>query len=562
MTPDEPVPGAELATEALETESESNAAIRGGGAQNTGELARAVAIGHDTIHPVDIEQFAVSREPVPIDPGVWDVLAAARALVDEYVVQRIPAYGITRGLGALKDQEIPDALQSEYQLFVLESHDAAVGEYLSEIETRAVILTRLAVMSRGNSGASRSLFQGLRDLIDHDVTPAVPAEGSVGAADLAALASIGAVLVGRGYALTGQRGGDEEPVGPERAVNPATAVRGDVALAEAELEPITLGPKDGLALVGANAASVGLASLVSARLDRLCTTVNLTATLTLEAVDGNVTVFDERVGVARPHPGQIRSARQIQAFLQGGDLAAGRRQPGTLQDPISFRTVAQVNGTLLEQADVLRDILTVELNARPENPLIDLEAREILSNGNFSTIRLALAVDSVRLALAHAAMLSERRCAAMIMRLRTGRTLIDQVKAAWDDKRPLVPVILANTASALVARIQHLAGPVSHLGSIVGDGLEDHNAQAYSGVRLTQLSLDLVETLVSVELILAAGTCVLREDYDDRTWSPVITELFAGTLDILDHRQDNTTAVRIDQAKRLLLSTAASLPMA
>lgn len=497
--------------------------------------------GDSRLTPDDLSQIAHAGGSVSVSQRVADRLASARSIIDDAIARDEPSYGVNRGLGPLRDQAIPVSLQHDFQRFVFASHDAAVGPLLNRAEARAVILARLAVMARGNSGASQAVFDGLRRLIEADLTPAIPGEGSVGSADLASLAAVGAVLVGEGRILTVDGG----------------SLPAAEALAAAGIAPIQLEAKDAHSLVVANAVSVGIGSLVSARLSRFAAAADLTAAATVEAVDANVSVFDDRLMRARPHPGQIRSAERMRAILAGSDLAEGRVSAPSLQDPLSIRTIPQVHGTLLEQLDQLTEVLTVELNSMPENPYLDRAENRMISNGNFSSIRLALALDSTRLMLAHTAMLAERRVALMIGRLRSGRSLVEQITSFDATGQPLVPVILANTASGLLARIQQLAAPITLLGASVGDGVEDHNAHATNAVRLLSQSLDLAEQLLAIETMVSSGLAALRTDPNPRRLSPVLDRLRSGALDVLGQRDPgHTTNRRVDQVSALLLGLA------
>src|SRR5699024_8137294 len=207
-------------------------------------------------------------------------------------------------------------------------------------------------------------------------------------------------------------------------------------------------------LIVANSGSVGLGCLATMRLERLAAMADFTATSSAEALGANTNAFAEQSLAARPHPGQVVSGKRVWALMAGGALAEGIVVPSSLQDPLSIRTIPQVHGALLEQLAHLNDTLNIELNSMPENPFIDRKTQEMTPNGNFSTIRLALALESTRLSLGHLAMLAERRIASMVRQLRSNRGILEQIEALDYGSYPLIPVINANTASALVARIQ------------------------------------------------------------------------------------------------------------
>lgn len=449
---------------------------------------RVVQIGTE-LTPGDIADVAIGHARVSVASGVVERLAKARAVVDSALEAHTPTYGLNRGLGPLRDSEIPLDLIADFQQYVIRSHSAAIGAPLSRIESRAALVCRLNTLASGASGASVELFSGLLALLDRDVVPVIPDQGSVGAADLSQLAAVGEVLLGVGRAwLPGQD----------------RIVPGGDALRVVGLAPLRLRAKDGLALVGSNALSVASAALAQRRGSLIAERADLVAALSLEAVGANLTPFRAEVLAARPHPGQQISGKRIREILAGGDLATGTRKAATLQDPVSLRTVPQVHGALLDYLAWLEHMVVVELNCAPDNPYLDLDSGQFWSNGNFSITNIATGFDGLRISLAHVAQMAERRVAILVRRLRHGVPLAEQVRSVAQATGYVTPVILAQTASTLVAKIKHAATPISLTGTTVGDGVEDHSSMAYSSVRLTEELLDLVERLLAVEALLAA----------------------------------------------------------
>jgi histidine ammonia-lyase len=458
---------------------------------------RVVEIG-TRLTPQDIADVAIGHATVTVDrPAIDARLAGARAHVEGALAAGVPTYGLNRGLGPLRNSEVPAELIGDFQRYVIVSHAAAIGAPLSRIEGRAALLARLNTLAAGASGASTTLFGGLLALLRHDVIPVIPDQGSVGAGDLSQLAAIGQVLLGLGRAWLPGR---DQPV------------TGAEALAIAGLEPVQLEAKDSLALVGSNALSVSMAALAQRRATLIAERADLVAALTLEALGANLSPFDAAALAARPHAGQQASGRRIRAALAGGDLAEGLRPAASLQDAVSLRTIPQVHGAVFDQLHQLEDLLTVELNCAPDNPFLDVERGLFISNGNFSITNLAVSFDALRIGLAHVAKLAERRVALLVQQLRQGLPLADQVLAVTTATGYVTPVILAQTASALVARAKHAAAPISLTGTTVGDGVEDHSSMAYPSVRVTEEVLDVLEQLLAVEALLAATVIsVLRE---------------------------------------------------
>ena len=490
---------------------------------------RVVEIGAP-LTTTDVADVAIGHASVRVGRRkILARLSSARAVVDATLRSGVPAYGVNRGLGPLRDHEIPAELMGDFQRYVILSHAAAIGKPLSRIESRAAVVTRLNTLAAGASGASPALFEGLLELLLRDVVPVIPDQGSVGAADLSQLAAIGQVLIGAGEAWL--PGSDE-------------VVPGATALAAAGLRPLVLEAKDALALVGSNALSVASASLAHRRSTLVAARADLVAALTLEAVGANLSPFKEVVLAARPHPGQQVSGARIREVLSDGDLAQGVRPTASLQDPISVRTVPQVHGALLDQLDDLERVLEVELNCAPDNPFLDATTGEFISNGNFSITNIAVSFDALRIGLAHVALLAERRVAILVRHLRQGVPLAEQVQRVTSATGYVTPLILAQTASALVAQIKHAATPISLSGTTVGDGIEDHASLAYSSIRLTEATLDHVERLFAVEALLAASViAVATRSRPFRLASPVY-RLREAILEVT--RRSHTTAEVVD----------------
>lgn len=477
---------------------------------------RTVLVGAP-LTPRDVADVAIRHARVDVAPGVRERLARARSVVDNTLAAGIPTYGLNRGLGPLRNTEIPIDQMADFQTYVIVSHAAAIGTPLSRSEGRAALLARLNTLASGASGASLALFDALFDLLAHDVIPVIPGQGSVGAADLSQMAAIGQVLLGQGRAWL---------PGIDKVVS------GDQALAAAGLRPVVLGPKDSLALVGSNALSVSSASLMQRRARLVAERADLVAALTVEASGSNLSPFDAVMLAARPHPGQIESGARIRAALDGGDLAAGRRLPLSIQDPISIRTVPQVHGALLDQLDAFEQLLCVELDSAPDNPFLDVDAERFVSGGNFSVTGLAIGADAVRIALTHVALLAERRVSLLVKELRQGISLQDQIRSVTAADGYVTPLILAQTASALVAEIKHAATPVSLTGTTVGDGVEDHSSMAYPAVRVTETALDSLERLLAVEALLASSVLALHRRGPAVDIAPTIERLASSITDI------------------------------
>ncbi len=451
----------------------------------------AVVVTSAPLRLSDITDVARHRARVDIDDEVHATVAAAHQVVVETVRSGSAAYGLNTGLGSARDQVVPEELLLAFQEQIISSHAAAIGAPLDVEEVRALVFARLAGISRGGSGASPQLFGALQALLNAAIHPVVPSQGSVGSADLVQMAAVGAVLLGKGRVL-----------GEDGVARPAAQ-----ALAEAGIAPVQLQPKDALALIGANSASVGTGALAIRSIGHLLSNADVVAAHTVRALDANTAVFDDDLVRARPLPGQISSAARIRAALAG---AAGYGSVRSVQDPISVRTVPQVHGVAIDQLEHVAAMLKVELNSRSENPLVRLEDRRVISNGNFSLLGVAVGFEGLRLTLAHVGMLAERRIALLARTLRAHAPVAEHIRAQRWRSDYLVPVLLANTAAAIVAELKQLASPLTVMGTPVADGVEDHNSLAFGAIQLTVTAAGWVQTLQALELLLASDLVLQR----------------------------------------------------
>ncbi|HEX2114780.1 MAG TPA: aromatic amino acid lyase, partial [Alphaproteobacteria bacterium] len=321
------------------------------------------------------------------------------------------------------------------------------------------------------------------------VHPLVPATGSIGAADLSPLAHTGLVLLGQGL-----------------AEHEGEILEGAHALAAAGLQPVTLGPKDGIALLNCNAASTGPGALVLADARAVLDALDSAAALSFEGFRANVSPLDPRLQALRPAPGQAETAARLTELLDGSLLwkpGAARR----VQDPLGFRCVAQVNGAARVALHGAIEAVEIELNGAGDNPAVLYESGEILSNANFDVTALALAFEALGQALAQAANLSVMR-------------LFKLMSPAFNDlPRFLTPIGKANngfattqkTAAALEAEIRHLALPVSLHVAPVADGVEDYAPMTPRVVAKTGEIVERLRLLTALELIAAAQAIDLRK---------------------------------------------------
>lgn len=438
--------------------------------------AGIVTLGADAPTSADIVAIADGTQ-VAIGADAREAIEASRAVVDAAIAAGLPVYGLNTRLGAGRDDRVGDDELLDFQRLVIANHRGGIGEALGERQARALIAARLVGFTRGGSGVRIDLAQAYADLLNARIHPVIPARGSVGAADLTHLAEVAAVVTGGG-----------------RAFIDGVVVPGDEALSAAGLSPLVLAPHEGLAVLSSNAYSVGAGALVLSALAGRVGLWDAVVALALEALGaagpaGNLSAFSAEIAGARGGAGQRASAAALRAALEGSALMASDRAV-TVQDPIAFRTVPQIHGALREAVDRALAEVDLELAARSDNPLVDAGTGRMISGGNFQAVPLALALENVRLALAHVASATERRISALSAALTPARR----------EGRTRVPGLLAYSAAAALAEVRQLAAPAT-LGVTTLSGVEDHASLAPLALQLLERSGALVDELAAIEAL-------------------------------------------------------------
>jgi len=320
-------------------------------------------------------------------------MLASNRVVTDIVARNAVVYGVTTGFGKLSDVAIPPDKLAALQVNLVRSHAAAVGPLLPKHEVRAMMLLRANVISKGFSGARPEVPELLCAMLNADLWPAVPEQGSVGASgDLAPLATLACSLIGEGTLQRGDR------------VGPAAAM-----LAEAGLTPLTLGPKEGITLINGTQAHTAVAALAVRDARTLWHTAHVAGAMSLEALLGTPTAFDPRIQDARGQDGQKDSAALLLTLLANSEIRESHRQGDTrVQDAYALRCMPQVHGPVLDAIRFAEGVIGRELNAATDNPLV-FEDGTMLSGGNFHGQAVAMALDFLAIAMTNLATMAERR---------------------------------------------------------------------------------------------------------------------------------------------------------
>jgi len=428
---------------------------------------------------------AVDRVRVGLAPKARERMLRTRAVVDDIVGRNAPVYGVTTGFGKLSEVAIPRDKLAELQVNLVRSHASGVGDPLPEREVRAMMLLRANVIAKGYSGARPELVDLLLQMLNADVYPPVPEQGSVGASgDLAPLAHLALALIGEGSLV---RAGREEPA---RKVLEAIGAK-----------PVVLVPKEGITLINGTQThtAVALIALVHAR--ALWRTAHVAGAMSLEALLGTPVAFDERIHAARGQKGQMRSAALLRDLLADSELRESHRHGDPrVQDPYSLRCMPQVHGPVLDALDWIDAAVSRELNAATDNPLV-FENGETLSGGNFHGLTVAMALDFLAIVLTHLATMAERRIDRLVHPdLNQGLPPFLSPDAGVNSGFMMAQV----TAAALASECKVLSHPAS-VDTIPTDGSkEDVVPMAMGAAWKARRVLRNLENILAIELMCGA----------------------------------------------------------
>ena len=410
---------------------------------------------------------------------------AAANTVDEIVRSQRTVYGINTGFGKLATKRIPEDQLRALQRALVLSHAAGTGEPLDDATVGLILALKANALAKGYSGVRVEVIEALIALYNAGIRPLVPAKGSVGASgDLAPLAHLSLVLIGEGQARV-----DGE------------VVSGLEAMRRAGLEPLELGPKEGLALLNGTQVSTALALVGLFAAERLLHAATIAGAMSLDAAMGSADPFDPRIHAIRGHQAQSDVAQIFRDLLTGSAIRSSHvTGDDRVQDPYCLRCQPQVMGACLEQMRFATTWLGVEANAVSDNPLVFAETGQVLSGGNFHAEPVALAADGLALAIAEIGALSERRTAmltdASISLLPPFLTPDAGVNSGF--------MIAQVTAAALASENKQLAVPASTDSLPTSANQEDHVSMATrAAYRLGEMARN-TETIVAIELLAAA----------------------------------------------------------
>ncbi len=471
---------------------------------------------------------------VTISPAARDRVVRARTFVDERFADGQAIYGVTTGFGRLANVPVDPKDAAQLQLNLVRSHASGTGPALDERLVRAAGVLRVNSLAAGHSGVKLETLELLAGLLNRGVTPFVPCQGSVGASgDLAPLAHMTLTLIGEGEAFYQN----------ERLPS-------DVALARAGLKPVTLGPKEGLALINGTQVMTGIASLGILRAERLAAAADVIGAMSLEAFLGTDRVFDHRINDLRPHPGQTRVAANLREILAGSEIMLSHRECGRVQDPYSFRCIPVVHGAVRDSIAHARRVAEVEANSVTDNPLVFPDDGEFLSGGNFHGEPIALAIDFLKIAASELASIGERRLYLLLNAEDRGLPLFLTGRSGLQSGL----MIVQYAAAAVVNDNKGLAWPSSVDSIPTSAGQEDHVSMGMTSANNLVRVLDNVEGALACELLGALAATDFRRPLKSGAGTQAAYDV--ARVCIAPWTEDRVPAPDIEAARELIRSGA------
>jgi histidine ammonia-lyase len=453
--------------------------------------SESLALSGAPLSIADVERVARGGAYVLIDAAGRERLTRSRAALASALESGEALYGVNTGFGSLAKVRIGADDLREVQRNLILSHAAGVGDPLPDDAVRAMLLLLAASLTRGLSGVRPAVVERLLALLNEGVTPVVPERGSVGASgDLAPLAHAALVLIGEGVARSREQ-----------------TLSGAEALARLGLEPLVLEAKEGLALINGTHLMAALGALVLADAERLFSAALCAAAMSADACRGTDAYLDERVHLARGQSGQAAVATRLRMLIEGSQIVPSHlHDDPRVQDPYSLRCAPQVLGAALDGLDFARGIVERELGAVTDNPLVfEPEPgfeRNVVAAGNFHGMPLALAFDTLNIALTHVAGIAERRVYYLLAASSAENRLNPQLSPVPGLHSGLM--IAQYVAAACCNELIGLATPASVANLSTSAGMEDYNSFGAHAALKARRVIERASDVVAIELLCAA----------------------------------------------------------
>ncbi len=420
-------------------------------------------------------------------------------LVEEWLRKKERIYGVTTGFGEFSNVSIPFDKIEELQHNLIASHAAGTGEPLPPEVVRAMMILRMNALAKGFSGIRPETVGFIANFFNAGLVPVIPSQGSVGSSgDLVQLAHLVLAMMGKGTVISNF----QFPISNfETAIENWKLKISAVAMKKHRLKPLALSAKEGLALINGTQMMTAFAALISHRAKQLCTLADVAAAMSVEALKGSDTPFDERIHRLRPFKGQRETAKNLRILLHGSEIRESHRHNDQrVQDAYSLRCAPQVHGASRDALEYVEKIVSVEINSANDNPLIFPDERQHLEGGNFHGQPIALAMDFAAIALSELANISERRVERMVNGSLSGLPRF----LTRDGGLNSGLMIAQYTAASLVSENKVLAHPASVDSIPTSANQEDHNSMGSISAQKCWRVLRNVQTVIAIEMLCAA----------------------------------------------------------
>ncbi len=443
----------------------------------------------------DIEKFISSNVKVELTAESKKRVKKARAMVDKWVATDEIVYGITTGFGEFANVKISQENLEQLQENLIISHSVGVGDPLPPFIVKVMMLLRVNALARGHSGIRLTTLQLLIDMINNNIIPVVPSQGSVGSSgDLAPLSHLVLAMIGKGKVQVFKELNYLTKENPK-------PIFAKTIFKKFGLEAVRLSAKEGLALINGTQMMTAFAAFISIQAKKLLKYSDIAAALSHEALRGTDKAYDKRIHMLRPFEGQTTTAKNMLKLISGSEIRTSHlTNDNKVQDSYSIRCIPQIHGASKDAVNYVCSRVEIELNSVNDNPLIFPEDGDHLEGGNFHGQPMALAMDFMSIALSELANVAERR----VERLTNG-SLSDLPRFLTSEGGLNSGFMIAQyTAASLVSENKVLSHPASVDSIPTSANQEDHNSMGSISARKCFQILKNVQKVISIELLTAA----------------------------------------------------------
>ncbi len=435
-----------------------------------------------------LSEIVANSGTIRLSPRARSAIAASRRLVERWLDENETVYGVTTGFGEFSNVRISHDDLRQLQENLILSHAAGAGDPLPKEIVLAMMVLRVNALAKGYSGIRPETIGLLIQMVNRRIIPVIPSQGSVGASgDLVQLAHLVLAMMGKGTVWSGKG---------------SAAVQRDSSsvLKKFRMRPVTLMAKEGLALINGTQMMTAYAALAVHRARELCRVADIAGALSVEALRGSDTPFDERIHKLRPYKGQLAVARNMRRMMQGSEIRESHRENDPrVQDAYSMRCIPQVHGASRDAIEYVHDTVSIEINSANDNPLIFPRDGVHLEGGNFHGQPIALAADFLAIALSELANISERRIERLVNGSLSGLPRFLTANGGLNSGL----MIAQYTAASIVSENKVLCHPASVDSIPTSANQEDHNSMGSIGAQKAWKVLQNAQTVVAIELLCA-----------------------------------------------------------